>query len=133
VVPRRARGARKWLRRAARGRDAGAPAAERAARAARAQSLTKCQHTLVGEEGTHAGVRGISGGERKRVTVGVGLVTRPRVLLLDEPTSGLDSETALSIVQLLHELAHKQARSRARRPGGPGTGRARMLGLPVCG
>ncbi len=67
---------------------------------------------MVGEEGTHAGVRGISGGERKRVTVGVGLVTRPRVLLLDEPTSGLDSETALSIVELLQSLA-KQARLRS--------------------
>ncbi len=128
--PRRAWAPRKWLRRAARRRDARTPAAERAARA---QSLTKCQHTLVGEEGTHAGVRGISGGERKRVTVGVGLVTRPRVLLLDEPTSGLDSETALSIVQLLHELAHKQARPRARRPAAPGTGRAHLRGLPVCG
>ena len=88
------------------------------ARARWRQSLSKCQHTLVGEEGTGAGVRGISGGERKRVTVGVGLVTRPRVLLLDEPTSGLDSETALAILELLRSLA-KQAR---RRPG-----------LPPCG
>ena len=63
----------------------------------------------MGEEGTGAGVRGISGGERKRVTVGVGLVTRPRVLLLDEPTSGLDSETALAILELLRSLT-KQAR-----------------------
>ena len=77
------------------------------------QSLSKCQHTLVGEEGTGAGVRGISGGERKRVTVGVGLVTRPRVLLLDEPTSGLDSETALAIVELLRLLAKQARRSPA--------------------
>ena len=84
------------------------------ARARWRQSLSKCQHTLVGEEGTGAGVRGISGGERKRVTVGVGLVTRPRVLLLDEPTSGLDSETALAIVELLRSLAKQ-----ARRPPGP--------------
>ncbi|KAK9823066.1 hypothetical protein WJX81_006280 [Elliptochloris bilobata] len=70
-------------------------------------SLSKCQNTMVGEEGTGAGARGISGGERKRVTVGVGLVTRPRVLLLDEPTSGLDSETALAILELLQALAQQ--------------------------
>ena len=35
----------------------------------------------MGDEGTGAGVRGVSGGERKRVTVGVGLVTQPKVAL----------------------------------------------------
>ena len=34
---------------------------------------------MMGDEGTGAGVRGVSGGERKRVTVGVGLVTQPQV------------------------------------------------------
>ena len=62
---------------------------------------------MVGDEGTGMGVRGISGGERKRVTVGVGLVTQPHVLLLDEPTSGLDSETAVSIVELMRDLARQ--------------------------
>ena len=36
----------------------------------------------MGDEGTGTGVRGVSGGERKRVTVGVGLVTQPKVPLL---------------------------------------------------
>ena len=61
----------------------------------------------MGDEGTGAGARGISGGERKRLTVGVGLVTQPGVLLLDEPTSGLDSETAAAIVELLQSLARQ--------------------------
>ncbi|KAK9905029.1 hypothetical protein WJX75_008206 [Coccomyxa subellipsoidea] len=69
--------------------------------------LQHCQGTMVGDEGTGGGVRGISGGERKRVTVGVGLVTQPHVLLLDEPTSGLDSETAVSIVELMRDLARQ--------------------------
>lgn len=61
----------------------------------------------MGDEGTGAGVRGVSGGERKRVTVGVGLVTQPQVLMLDEPTSGLDSETAVAIIELMQDLARQ--------------------------
>lgn len=62
---------------------------------------------MVGDEGAGGGVRGVSGGERKRVTVGVGLVTQPHVLMLDEPTSGLDSETAVAIIELMQDLARQ--------------------------
>lgn len=51
------------------------------------------------------GVRGISGGEKRRVSIGVELVTSPSVLFLDEPTSGLDSYNAFMVVKTLTSLA----------------------------
>ena len=50
-------------------------------------------------------VRGVSGGERKRVCIGNEILINPSLLFLDEPTSGLDSTTALRIIQLLHDIA----------------------------
>ncbi|KAL1813373.1 hypothetical protein ACET3Z_023438 [Daucus carota] len=63
--------------------------------------LERCQDTMIG--GTF--VRGISGGERKRVCIGNEIIINPSLLFLDEPTSGLDSTTALRIVQVLHDIA----------------------------
>ncbi|CAI5708092.1 unnamed protein product [Hyaloperonospora brassicae] len=59
----------------------------------------------IGVVGGSSSERGISGGERRRVSIGMELVTSPRILILDEPTSGLDSSSAHSVVKLIKELA----------------------------
>lgn len=52
--------------------------------------LDRCQHSPIGG----MTFKGISGGERKRASIGFELVSNPSCILLDEPTSGLDSFTA---------------------------------------
>ncbi|RKP09136.1 ABC-2 type transporter-domain-containing protein [Thamnocephalis sphaerospora] len=49
--------------------------------------------------------RGISGEERKRVTIALELAANPTILFLDEPTSGLDAQASLTIVAFLRRLA----------------------------
>ncbi|XP_049385787.1 ABC transporter G family member 22-like [Solanum stenotomum] len=63
--------------------------------------LERCQDTIIGG----AFVRGVSGGERKRVCIGNEILLNPSLLFLDEPTSGLDSTTALRIMQMLRNTA----------------------------
>jgi ABC-type multidrug transport system ATPase subunit len=50
-------------------------------------------------------VRSLSGGQRKRVSIGVELLTEPEVFYLDEPTSGLDPGLDLRMMELLRSLA----------------------------
>ena len=53
----------------------------------------------------------LSGGERKRTSIGVELVSNPSCIMLDEPTSGLDSFKARSICKLLHDLARMKGKT----------------------
>ncbi|XP_008296258.1 broad substrate specificity ATP-binding cassette transporter ABCG2b [Stegastes partitus] len=65
--------------------------------------LTDCADTKIGTEF----LRGVSGGERKRCSIGMELITSPSLLFLDEPTTGLDSNTANCIINLLHKLSRR--------------------------
>eukprot|EP00878_Enallax_costatus_P007470 GHUV01007823.1.p1 GENE.GHUV01007823.1~~GHUV01007823.1.p1 ORF type:complete len:559 (+),score=173.47 GHUV01007823.1:992-2668(+) len=51
------------------------------------------------------GASGVSGGERRRVAIGMELVIDPQILVLDEPLSGLDSYTALQLMKTLQQVA----------------------------
>jgi ABC-type multidrug transport system ATPase subunit len=64
--------------------------------------LQHCADTVVGGPL----LKGISGGERKRTSVGVELVVRPAMVFLDEPTSGLDSFSAVQLCQVLKKVAN---------------------------
>ncbi|BBZ37851.1 hypothetical protein MCNS_09140 [Mycobacterium conspicuum] len=52
-------------------------------------------------------VRALSGGQRKRASIAVELLTRPRLFFLDEPTSGLDPSTAADVMRLLRGLSRR--------------------------
>ena len=64
--------------------------------------IDHCKNVIVGD----TRVKGISGGERKRLAIAIELLTRPQLLFLDEPASGLDSTTALSVITILKNLAN---------------------------
>lgn len=85
--------------------------------------LERCANTKIG--GPFA--RGVSGGERKRCSIGVEMLNNPSILMMDgtdteknaciysyvstEPTSGLDSYVAAQLIDMLKEIAVKESRT----------------------
>ncbi|XP_049837353.1 protein white-like [Schistocerca gregaria] len=67
-------------------------------------SLTDCQHVTIGIAGR---IRGISGGEMKRLAFAAEVLTDPPLMFCDEPTSGLDSFMALAVATALKAMARK--------------------------
>lgn len=63
--------------------------------------LAHVQHSLVGTVGKPF----ISGGQRKRASIGMELAAAPMAIFLDEPTSGLDATAASSLVRTLQSIA----------------------------
>ncbi|KAJ3116113.1 hypothetical protein HDU96_010407 [Phlyctochytrium bullatum] len=63
--------------------------------------LTKCANQIIGNPLQ----KGISGGQKRRVTIGMSLVTYPKVLFLDEPTSGLDATTSREVMAAIKRIA----------------------------
>jgi ABC-type multidrug transport system ATPase subunit len=67
----------------------------------KALDLRHVRDTAIGDEKK----RGISGGQRKRVNIGMEMVALPCVLFLDEPTSGLDSSSSMTVCAALRDMA----------------------------
>lgn len=63
--------------------------------------LRNAAKTVIGDEGH----RGVSGGERRRVSIGIDIIHDPIILFLDEPTSGLDSTSAFMVIKVLQRIA----------------------------
>lgn len=93
---------RRTLRYAARLR---LPAGTSAAEADRIVEDTMCDLDL--SDRAEVPVRALSGGQRKRASIAVELLTRPRLFFLDEPTSGLDPSTAAGVMRLLRRLSER--------------------------
>ncbi|KAJ1721143.1 hypothetical protein LPJ53_004303 [Coemansia erecta] len=78
--------------------------AERVNEVIRQLRLEAARNTRIG----NAATRGVSGGERKRVSIGSELLTDPKLLFLDEPTSGLDSNSSEMVVELVKKISVEQ-------------------------
>ena len=59
-------------------------------------------------EHAHKRVQNLSGGQRRRLDVAIGIVGRPELLFLDEPTAGFDPEARREFHELVHRLADRE-------------------------
>lgn len=67
--------------------------------------LSHIAGSRIGTPAVGGGGRGVSGGERRRVSIAMEMVIQPSIIMLDEPTSGLDSFAAGSLMSRMKEIA----------------------------
>ena len=67
--------------------------------------MKKCENTKIGSP--DRGIKGISGGERRRLAFASEVLTNPSIMFCDEPTTGLDSYMAMMLVDCMRNLAQQ--------------------------
>uniref|UniRef100_K3WC73 ABC transporter domain-containing protein n=1 Tax=Globisporangium ultimum (strain ATCC 200006 / CBS 805.95 / DAOM BR144) TaxID=431595 RepID=K3WC73_GLOUD len=69
--------------------------------------LRNCANTVVGDVFR----KGISGGQKRRLSMAIELLSNPSIFLLDEPTSGLDSAATYNIIKLIQKLCRDEGKT----------------------
>jgi ABC-type multidrug transport system ATPase subunit len=80
---------------------------ERAEMTIREMGLQNSMDTRIGG----LSVKGLSGGQKRRVSICIEILTRPKLLFLDEPTSGLDSAASFHVMSRIAKLARQDGRT----------------------
>ncbi|KAF9666069.1 hypothetical protein SADUNF_Sadunf16G0190400 [Salix dunnii] len=81
---------------------------ERAEMIIREMGLQDAMNTRIGGWGS----KGLSGGQKRRVSICIEIITHPKLLFLDEPTSGLDSAASYYVMSRIARLDHKDENTR---------------------
>ncbi|KAM7474859.1 hypothetical protein LguiB_022102 [Lonicera macranthoides] len=80
---------------------------ERADTTIREMGLQDCTNTRIGGWG----VKGLSGGQKRRVSICIEILTHPKLLFLDEPTSGLDSAASYYVMSRITHPSNREGRT----------------------
>ncbi|XP_056161085.1 ABC transporter G family member 1-like isoform X3 [Syzygium oleosum] len=80
---------------------------ERAEATIKEMGLQDARDTRIGG----ASAKGLSGGQKRRVSICIEILTRPKLLFLDEPTSGLDSAASYHVMNRIAKLARHDRRT----------------------